>query len=522
MVRSLATLPSPSTNKSLHQLESLLSPSSTMHHPPDAFILLTLPDSSLTLGGRSENGVLNLECVTVPNPEATNKQQRDVYLVLRVNATEIPLDPTRIINRTDTPFFRSYTFARTESEPSEILLRVKVPSQGTGINPELTEKLDTFESILEQYAVEFRRPSTSGPIPYQNAPDVPPKTQSATFGVAKGEKDFRGHLVMVNEDTGEIIGEIQDNIQIHEDPAMYEVGHRNDPVIIEVPEETTRQSDANARQAFASLIPPDQQNWVTKSASMFRYACRFLSFVHFLNRACSQAISMTTNLLVTTITSATDYYVSHSSPSPHHSSNNVGGPAPVNGPIPTGSSGPRASGTPPPLPPRPRFLVFLTSDKTRKGMAAVHTVSGEAVKMSSRTLNAIDTMIRRAMGLKNRRTKYFAPQSGHVGPGAASLAAPPPPYETIEKSRTPSPQFRPEKGTPPRSTPSPFAGPSRSYPQAGPSTPDLSVALPHQPILTSKERILMSLDLILSTVDDSARKLLDTGPAAVGKIMAHK
>jgi len=230
---------------------------------------------------------------------------------------------------------------------------------------------------------------------------------------------------------------------------------------------------------------------------------------------------MTTNLLVTTITSATDYYVSHSSPSPHHSANNPGGSVPVNGSM---STGPSASGTPPPLPPRPRFLVFLTSDKTRKGMAAVHTVSGEAVKMSSRTLNAIDTMIRRAMGLKNRRTKYFAPESGHVGPGAASLAAPlprlPPPYEAIEKSRTPSPQPRFEKGIPPRPSPSPFAGPSRSYP--GSSTPTVSATLPHQPILTSKERILMSLDLILSTVDDSARKLLDTGPAAVGKIMAHK
>ena len=239
---------------------------------------------------------------------------------------------------------------------------------------------------------------------------------------------------------------------------------------------------------------------------------------------------MTTNLLVTTITTATDYYVSHSTPSPHHSANNVGGRVAVSGsksPVPTGP-GQGTPGTPPPLPPRPRILVFLTSDKTRQGLSAVHTVSGEAVKMSSRTLNAIDSMIRRAMGLKNRRTKYFSPPSGHSGPGAASLAAPlptlptqPPPYDSIEKPRTPS--SYPEKGTPPtippRPSPSPFAGSSRS---PGPSTPTVSAALPHQPTLTSKERILMSLDLILSTVDDSARKLLDTGPTAVGKIMAHK
>jgi hypothetical protein len=32
----------------------------------------------------------------------------------------------------------------------------------------------------------------------------------------------------------------------------------------------------------------------------------------------------------------------------------------------------------------------------------------------------------------------------------------------------------------------------------------------------------MSLDLILSTVDDSARRLLDSGPTAVGRVMDHK
>jgi spartin len=32
----------------------------------------------------------------------------------------------------------------------------------------------------------------------------------------------------------------------------------------------------------------------------------------------------------------------------------------------------------------------------------------------------------------------------------------------------------------------------------------------------------MSLDLILSTVDGSARRLLDSGPTAIAKLMAHK
>ena len=221
----------------------------------------------------------------------------------------------------------------------------------------------------------------------------------------------------------------------------------------------------------------------------------------------SQAISMTTNLLVTTISSATDYYVSHSSPSPNYSSpsgSNVTGAG-------TKVFVQSGSGAPPPLPPRPRILVFLTSENTKKGLTAVHTISGEAVKMSSKTLTAIDTMIRRAMGMKNRRTKYFSSPSAPSGAGGASLA-PPPPYEGFERSRTPSPQFPPEKGALPPRSPSPFAGPQAP----------VSVVLPHQPKLTSKERMLMSLDLILATVDDSARRLLDAGPAVVGKVVAHK
>ena len=183
--------------------------------------------------------------------------------MLQVNKSEIPLDPARVITRSDTPAFRSYTFAGIDTEPTEILLRVMVSQH----NVELADKLDTFESILEQYAVEFRRPSIGAAVSNQFAPDLAPKTPTPTLGIAKGEKDFRGHLIMINEDTGEIVGEIQDKIQIHEDPSMYAPGHHKDPVIIEVPEE---RPDANALQAFARLVPPDQQNWVTRSASVFR------------------------------------------------------------------------------------------------------------------------------------------------------------------------------------------------------------------------------------------------------------
>ena len=229
-----------------------------MQNAPEAFLLLTLPDSSLTLVGKTENGSLRLECVNMPNPEAA-KEQRDVYLVLQVNTTEVPIDPGRIVTRADTPIFRTYTFAGTQLEPADIVLRVKVPSVS---NPELSDKLEAFDSILEQYVADFRRPANRG-----TETPIPP-IQPAGLGVTSGEKDLRGHLVLINEETGDVIGEVQENFRINEDPAMYEAGRQNDPVIIEIPEQTTRESDSNALEAFARLVPADQQNWITKSASI--------------------------------------------------------------------------------------------------------------------------------------------------------------------------------------------------------------------------------------------------------------
>jgi hypothetical protein len=158
-----------------------------LQNSPEAFIPLTLSDPSLTIGGKTENGTLSLNYVTLRNPEATTKQQRDV---LRVNTvTESPLDPARIITSTVTPAFRSYTFAATKLEATEILLRVKAPGQINGINTDVAEKLDTFESILEQYAIDFHRQSSGSPVTRTSL--IPhPRRQCPHLAFSDGRKTF--------------------------------------------------------------------------------------------------------------------------------------------------------------------------------------------------------------------------------------------------------------------------------------------------------------------------------------------
>ncbi|KAF7783260.1 hypothetical protein Agabi119p4_2636 [Agaricus bisporus var. burnettii] len=440
---------------------------------PEAFLLLTLPNCSLSCKDFSESGTLGLECVTLPTPNATDPSDCEVYLVLKLNTTEIPIDPTRVIQCSNTPVARVYTF--NPNDPNELVLTVATVT-GNSKHDSLSEDLDTFESLLEQYVLDFR-PSLSSSSSFST---LPPPSRNVNDAI-----DLRGHLVMINEDTGEVIGQVEDRFNIREDPGMYERGHEKDPIVIDVPDEDgLRESDVNAMEAFARIIPPDQQDWITKSATVVTHA-----------------ISFTTNLLVTTIGSASDYYISKSAPSRHHTSTNLTTQRPR-----TLSPNLRApSPTPPPLP--PRALVFLTSERTRRGLRSVHSVSGQAAKVSAKTVKTIDNMIRRAMGAKPKQNRLGLGRSSSPIPPSNPNSPPPVPY---------TPRVVDKAGS--------VYGSSTSVLQSGEWNPDSKPPLPprSQSKLSAKNRILISADLVLSTFDNSVSRILDNGFTNLGKVMNHK
>ena len=250
---------------------------------PEAFALLVLPNITLTTGqpphAHPETGVLSLECVTVPHPGGSSGTDRDVYLVLRLNNSETPLDPDRIVHRVDNPASREYIFYGTANDAEEI--RLAFPTSGT-TPPGYLEDLETFESIIGQYHGEVKTGNLADPFTDNKYASIPrgggaPQTRQPSMGtvnvggVAKGDADLRGHLVMIDESTGEIVGQVEDRLKIHEDPLLHTRGHENDAVIIEVAEQSPEEEDANALEAFARYVPPEEQNWVTKGASVVRY-----------------------------------------------------------------------------------------------------------------------------------------------------------------------------------------------------------------------------------------------------------
>lgn len=236
---------------------------------PEAFVLLTLPETTLTAPDVKESGTLNLVCVTVHHPDAPAEADRDVYLMMRVGDVETPIDPAGTIERTDEPGSRTYTFHSTDIYPADRVL--KVPTKGS--DQYLAEDLETFDSLLSQYGelrganstVPSRTPSPSSAAGEEKSADKPGNPT-----VYDG--DLRGHIVAINQDTGEVIGQLDDkHFKLHEDPKMHEQGHEDDAVYIEVPENLTpAQEDANAMQMFIQAIPPDEQDWITKSATIVR------------------------------------------------------------------------------------------------------------------------------------------------------------------------------------------------------------------------------------------------------------
>lgn len=253
-----------------------------MFTAPEAFMLLSLPGASLGwTGARTEYGDLFLESVSMPNYDSKDTEARNIYLILKVGVTEAPIDPTSVVWRTDVAGQRVYTFSPAQPDQPEMTLTINV--LGYNGNHELLDKLEAFENILEQYVAEYHGPQASSPATgnWSGSSAASPTTiagQSTRVDLKGGpNKDFRGQLVMVNEDTGEVVGEVEDRFRIREDPVMHQKGHENDPVIIEVGDEDPAASDANALEAFARTVPPEQRNWITSSANVVRYVICCLS-----------------------------------------------------------------------------------------------------------------------------------------------------------------------------------------------------------------------------------------------------
>lgn len=189
-------------------------------------------------------------------------------------------------------------------------------------------------------------------------------------------------------------------------------------------------------------------------------------------------ITSSTSLLLAGIESASNFYIAHSAPGTPK--NNTSG------------------NTSPSLP--------NSSTTNSSALARAHAVSGQARMVTQRTADAVGDMIARAMGGKPKAaasTSAPASTSTTPPPDGSSPQGPPPPYAVYKPKRRPQAPSRvpSEKGTCPGS-------------EAVDNTPKGPPGF--------KDKLLMSANLLLTTVDDSARRVFEVGTDRLGAVVGHK
>lgn len=232
----------------------------------------------------------------------------------------------------------------------------------------------------------------------------------------------------------------------------------------------------------------------------------------------SQAITSSTSMLLSGLTSAASYYINHSTPSPH-------------------ASGSHNPGSGPPPPP-PRALLLLSHPRTHSALSSAYAVSGQAVRVSQKTVSVVESMIRHAVGGKDKTKaaptlrRPQPPATSSVPPSASpvptpamsslSLSEPPPPYPGTPDGKPPLP---PRHGPPPPLPPrSPLPAGEKSVSSASIPTAAGTVpadAPPPRP-LRKHEKLVLSANLVLATVDDSVKRAVDVGSTQLTAVMGHK
>ena len=217
------------------------------HHEFEAYVLLTIPNATLSAPEGPVSGDLALEYVTFPNRQAKDSAAPDVLLVLRIGSYETVLDPAHAVQASSLPSGeRRYVLRAVDTRDMTLVL----PPAQSG---QATDDLETLDGILSEYGGFAAQDTGVASI------------DDANFIVEKPspDEDLRGRFILVNEDNNEVVGALDRNVHIHEDPTLYEKGHETDPVVVELPEGV---DDLTDTEVMVRAIPEEDRGWILNGA----------------------------------------------------------------------------------------------------------------------------------------------------------------------------------------------------------------------------------------------------------------
>jgi spartin len=265
----------------------------------DAYVLVTIPNATLTSSSTGTlTGQLVLEYVTFDIP-TTAQVTQDVLLVLVLRSGnsnndtvlfEAPLDPARALSVSSLPPPSSFgvsgqrfAFHATRDDTE---FTVDLPENDTNA----ADDVELFRSVLVGYVTDVRvngeqlqpqsSTTTTTTTTTTSAAVPPPSARAVEVGDAAApgagaDEDLRGRFVFMNEDDGEIVGTLDRSVRVFEDPSLEERGREKDTLVVEVPEGADIHDGMLEEEVLVSTIPPEERDWMLKTAVFVRYAFAF-------------------------------------------------------------------------------------------------------------------------------------------------------------------------------------------------------------------------------------------------------
>jgi spartin len=238
----------------------------------DAEILVTIPSATLTsFSSGTFTGRFALEYIAfdVPDESASAVETCDVLLILRIGigngAFEVPLDPARALTLSTLPSehgaVHRFVFDAT-CDDSEF--SVELPA-----TPETEADVELFESILVGYTADVRG-ALDGDVQPQVRQSATPVDAEAAAWPGKEEEDLRGRFVLMNQDSGEIVGALDRSVRAREDFSLGEKGREKDPVVVELPEGANTLDEVRDWEVPVRTVPPEDRDWMLKGAVFVR------------------------------------------------------------------------------------------------------------------------------------------------------------------------------------------------------------------------------------------------------------
>lgn len=250
--------------------------------------LLTLPDVAFTTSTTSEDGTLTLELRT-----GSREKEKDVAtLILRLNAHAHTVEPASVVTLVIAQDGRrTYSFdvggGEKREKPQVVRVVVRPPTEDV---PHIAQDIETFDHLLTQYADlswSYDQAVVPPPLPARSSPA--PSEHHANLKVnveeAKPVDDpaLRGRLVLMDETSGEVVGELPQTLNIHEDLSVARNEKGSDAVVLEMHPDmydactgvralgAEGEDLKEARDVIIRAVPPEERDWILKGATLIRF-----------------------------------------------------------------------------------------------------------------------------------------------------------------------------------------------------------------------------------------------------------